>query len=713
MKYIKRKAEHGVNAQYIMTSNHMGTHLDAPRHFVTNGRTIDEIPVEWLCGPGVIVNLSDAMDELELYTPKMIEDRAEVRKGDLLYLHTGWHKYAQFGDKADEEKYIHRHPGAHPDLVPWLLEKEIRIWGVDCVSTDHPMNLPIGRFLGKGAHGHCDRVRKQAEEKFGGKEAVDKLFPDSAYQLTHNALFPKDCMHIENLGGDIGAPELQNKRLILGCFPWKFKGGEAAFCRAVAFVGDWKPMKRRLAPNSSHPATEIAQTNCGKGSVGRRVSSRRASSASTQLNPTLNAIVTPNPHALEEAIQVDRRIKAGGDPGPLCGLTVGHQGRHACCRAEDDVRVADLRRLRSQRGCARRAAASRGWRGHPRERRTVPSLPPAPTRSTTCSDARAIPWDTSKTAGGSTGGGAAALATGMIALAEGTDLGGSLRIPAAFCGVAGLRPSVGLVPTHPTDWVWDTLQVTGPMARTAEDVALMLQAIAGPSDYSPFAQPHRRPRFRPRRERREEKPARRVLRRHRGHRDRSRRRAGLPRGGICARKQRRQRRRDRARSVCREAGVPVVARAVVRARRCSRGSTSRIASVRTSANNVRSGLEVTSKEIAAAENYRGHLWHQFRQFFAEYDHLLTPCVAVPPFPVEQNYPDTIAGKPMKTYIDWIAPTFVLSLTGLPVACVPAGLDSNGMPVGLQIAGSQFGEEGVLALAAQVQKLRPIALPRSG
>ena len=194
VKYIKRKAEHGVNAQYIMTSNHMGTHLDAPRHFVTNGRTIDQIPIEWLWGPGVIVNLSDVMGELELYTPKMIEDRVEVRKGDLLYLHTGFHKFAQFGEHADEEKYIHRHPGAHPDMVPWLLEKEIRIWGVDCVSTDHPMNLPIGRFLGKGMHGHCDRVRKQCEEKFGGPEGVAKLFPDSAYQLTHNALFPKNCM---------------------------------------------------------------------------------------------------------------------------------------------------------------------------------------------------------------------------------------------------------------------------------------------------------------------------------------------------------------------------------------------------------------------------------------------------------------------------------------------------------------------------------------
>jgi kynurenine formamidase len=157
----------------------------------------------------------------------------------MLILHTGFHVHSQFGAAADEERYIHMHPGAHPDMVPWLLKKEIHIWGVDCISTDHPMNLPIGRFLGKGMHDHWARVRAKAEEKFGGKKAVDKLFPDSAYQLTHNALFPKDCMHIENLGGEIDAPELQNKRMILGCFPWKFRGGEAAFCRAVAWQGDW------------------------------------------------------------------------------------------------------------------------------------------------------------------------------------------------------------------------------------------------------------------------------------------------------------------------------------------------------------------------------------------------------------------------------------------------------------------------------------------
>lgn len=237
VKYIKRKAEHGVNAQYIMTSNHMGTHLDAPRHFVTNGRTIDEIPLEWLWGPGVIVDLSDVLDELDIFTPEMIEERVEVRKGDILLIHTGWHKYAQYGEQPDEEKYIHRHPGPHHSIVDWLIEKEIKIWGVDMISTDHPMNLPIGRFLGKGGLEHWQRVRAQVEAKFGA-DKVDELFPPEAYQLTHNALFPHDCMHVENLGGDIGLKELHNRRLTIGVFPWLFKGGEAAFCRVVAWLDE-------------------------------------------------------------------------------------------------------------------------------------------------------------------------------------------------------------------------------------------------------------------------------------------------------------------------------------------------------------------------------------------------------------------------------------------------------------------------------------------
>ena len=102
-------------------------------------------------------------------------------------------------------------------------------------SPDEP---PDRRFLGKGTFGHHDRVRQLCERKFGGPEGLAELFPDEHYQLTHNALFPYDCMHAENLGGEIGAPELQNRRLTIGIFPWKFKGGEAAFCRVVAFLED-------------------------------------------------------------------------------------------------------------------------------------------------------------------------------------------------------------------------------------------------------------------------------------------------------------------------------------------------------------------------------------------------------------------------------------------------------------------------------------------
>jgi amidase len=127
-------------------------------------------------------------------------------------------------------------------------------------------------------------------------------------------------------------------------------------------------------------------------------------------------------------------------------------------------------------------------------------------------------------------------------------------------------------------------------------------------------------------------------------------------------------------------------------------------------NNTKAGLAGSVSDLGAAEAARGRIWHTFRELFERYDHLLTPTMAVPPFPVEQNYPDTVAGKAMQTYVDWIAPTFVLSLTGLPVASVPCGLDPDGMPVGMQIVGPPEGEEAVLALAHVLQEQNPIGLP---
>jgi kynurenine formamidase len=235
MKYFKRKSEHGVNAQIITSSWHIGTHLDAPRHFLTRGETIDQIPLSWTVGAGVIVDLADEMDDLGIYTPKMIEERADVRAGDILILHTGWHKYAAYGKEPDEERYILYHPGAHPDMVDWLVKKHIHIWGVDAVSTDHPMDLPIGRFLGKGTFGQCERVRAFAEKKYG-KATVDRLFPVEDYQLTHNKLFSKGCIHLENLGGQISDPKLQNRRVLINCAPIKIEGAESAWTRVLAFL---------------------------------------------------------------------------------------------------------------------------------------------------------------------------------------------------------------------------------------------------------------------------------------------------------------------------------------------------------------------------------------------------------------------------------------------------------------------------------------------
>lgn len=121
------------------------------------------------------------------------------------------------------------------------------------------------------------------------------------------------------------------------------------------------------------------------------------------------------------------------------------------------------------------------------------------------------------------------------------------------------------------------------------------------------------------------------------------------------------------------------------------------------AGNIARGLETTMAEVGEAEQARNRLWRMCEDLFTRADLILTPTMAVPPFPVEQNYPDTIAGRPMATYIDWIAPTFIWSMTGLPVASVPCGRDADGLPVGLQIIGPPRGEGLVLAAARAVEE----------
>ena len=428
------------------------------------------------------------------------------------------------------------------------------------------------------------------------------------------------------------------------------------------------------------------------------------------LNGTINAVVTLNPRALDDARDIDRRNAAGEPPGILCGVPVGIKdvtpvqslrttyGSPIYAEYLPDADALAVQRLRvsgavilGKTNCPEFAAGGNTFNevfGRTRN-----------------------PWNTALSAGGSTGGGAAALATGMIALAEGTDLGGSLRIPASFCGIVGLRPSIGLVPTYPTDWAWDTLQVTGPMARTAEDVALMLQAMAGPSEFAP---------------QRQSCDSRDFV---------SAVRAGVRPGARIA-------------YVADPARIGVDSRIEQRCRAAAFGLSDESVHVEeidldlsagraaflalrglwfathmaprmehadrfgpNVSNNVRAGLALSVRDLAEAEQERNRIWERFRDLFSRYDYVVTPCMAMPPFPVEQNYPDSIAGRPMATYVDWIAPTFVLSLTALPVASVPCALDEDSMPVGLQIVGRSSDEESVLALAAVVQKANPIGLPK--
>jgi amidase len=455
-------------------------------------------------------------------------------------------------------------------------------------------------------------------------------------------------------------------------------------------------------------ATELARLV-----QGREISAHELIAATLaqieRVNPALNAVVTLNERALDDAHAIDARLARGEDVGPLAGLPVG---------IKDVTQVGGVRTtfgspLYSDHVPDEDALVVQRLRAAGAVIVGKTNCPEFAAGGNTFNDVfgrTRNPWDLTRSAGGSTGGGAAALATGMIALAEGTDLGGSLRIPASFCGVVGLRPSPGLVPTHPSDYVWDTLQVTGPMARSAEDVALMLNSICGPSDLAPLAQPTAGRDF-----------VRAV-------------RLGPPRatrvtyvadiagigvdpaiGAAC---------REAAFCLTRAEFMPdeesldlAFARAAFLALRgywflaqlYSRLELLDRFGVNV-ANNVRSGLAADPKNLGAAEEVRGRLWHIFRDLFKRTDFLLTPCMAVPPFPIEQNYPDSIAGKPMSTYVDWIAPTFVLSLTGLPVASVPCGLDPNGYPVGLQIVGRPRDEEGVLAVAALIQQLVPMAPP---
>jgi amidase len=320
------------------------------------------------------------------------------------------------------------------------------------------------------------------------------------------------------------------------------------------------------------------------------------------------------------------------------------------------------------------------------------------------------PWNPALTCGGSSGGAGVALATGMGPIAQGSDTGGSLRTPAAFCGVVGFRTSPGLVPYYPKLLGWDSIGVTGPMARTVADTALMLSVVAGPDDRSPISYDVDTAAF----PRAVKSPS------IRGWRvawtpDLN---GLIPVDGEVARVA------EAATRVFRSLGAKVEPAC------CDIGEvndivlgTRGLAMVANHADklpkwkeqmqkglvwNIEQGLKLSPEEIGRAEALRTTLWHRVRAFMETRELLILPTVAVLPFPVEQPYPTEINGKPLDNYTQWFFLTYGITLTALPVISVPCGFTKSGLPVGLQIVGRRRQEAMVLRAAAAFEAAAPWA-----
>ena len=318
------------------------------------------------------------------------------------------------------------------------------------------------------------------------------------------------------------------------------------------------------------------------------------------------------------------------------------------------------------------------------------------------------PWQLKMTAGGSSGGAAAALASGTQWLAMGSDLGGSLRIPASYCSIVGLRPSVGRAPRGAGLPAFDSLWVEGPLARNVPDLALMLDALSLQHPRDPLSFPAPRVPFTTAVQ--QPRPPRRV--------------AFTPNLGlsnvdpevaaICRAAARRF--TDLGTSV--EEASPDFSNAIdtFQTQRgllfaALRGDL--VATERARINpsivwNIEKGLNLTADEIIRAERERTSLYHRVAAFFDQFDLLVCPTVAVPPYPVEQPYPTQIGDQKLTSYIDWMFLTFVVTLTGCPALSLPCGFTRDGLPIGLQIVGPSHGDAEVIAAASLLERKLGIA-----
>ena len=433
--------------------------------------------------------------------------------------------------------------------------------------------------------------------------------------------------------------------------------------------------------------------------------------AVAELNPKLNAIVTlAVDEARESARAADDALSRGEPVGPLHGLpigvkditlTAGIRTTFGSPLFKDYVPDEDAEVVRRLKAAGAIVLAKTNTPEFAAGANTVNSVFGA-TRN---------PWNPALSPAGSSGGSAAAVASGMLPLAQGTDFGGSIRVPASFCGIVGIRPTPGLVSNHPGALAWDPGQVNGPLARDADDVALMLDSMVGFSRLSPIS-------VVPPWKNSSELVA-------KTDHARDLRVAYAPDiAGIGV--------EPEIDAICRTAaqnfaqsgaqveeiafdlsdgrdpyhvwrGAWMVGRQFSNLDRLEQfGPNLR--------RNVEAGLEITTRDLAAAEAARLRVFHRFSALFDRFDVLFTPAAPVAPFPVEMNFPTEINGRKLDNYIDWIAPAFLITLVSLPAGSVPAGRTPAGLPVGLQIVAPRFEEPLILSIAKLIQRANPIGWP---
>jgi amidase len=434
----------------------------------------------------------------------------------------------------------------------------------------------------------------------------------------------------------------------------------------------------------------------------KKLSAREALAAHLKqierINPTVNAIVTLVAElAADAAAKADEMQARKETLGPLHGLPVAHKDLLETrgirttfgsplfkdyIPAEDDIVVERMRRA---------GAITIG-------KTNTPEFGAGSQTFNNVFGATHNPYDLTKTCGGSSGGAAVALACGLVPVASGSDTGGSLCNPAAFCNVVGFRPSIGRVPNPKAVFAWSTLSTSGCLGRSVADLALALSTIAGPDSRAPLSISEPGERF-----------ARPLDRGFKGVRVAwFKDLGGSPFDPQVRAEVDAHRKTFESLGCIVEQAEPDFAPAevafrILRAWNSANTHGSRLrehpdAFKDTLKSEIEEGLRLTGADLARAETAHGQIWRRFQVFLEKYEYFILPTAQLPPFDIKMPYPTDIAGAKIDNYIDWMKSCWYISATGNPAASVPGGFTPGGLPVGVQIVGRDKEDFSVLQIA---------------